>query len=130
MALDHFAANHFAAHHFAALRRRVARVSGGDDAPRRHPGWSRKAWRRRKDQEDALEQTISAVYLRALGIEPDPVIVEAIADDVADTAQPVETPDFAAFMAWVQDQHRLIESIIAKRRQEEEDDEEALLLLI
>ena len=105
---------------------------GGDDAF--HQGWDKEAWKKKQKREDALAETIEATYRKIMGIEPDPVVVEAIAEEVHQES-PVEakkpaTFDYSGVAEWLQAQEAIVAQIVAKRLEDELDDEEALLLLL
>lgn len=103
---------------------------GGDDAFR-HTGWDKKAWKKRKKLEDALENTVRQALKEISGIEPEPETVESVVEKVKeDQPNIVKTPwvDYSGVEQWVQAQQVIISRIIA--RQQEEDDDETLLLLL
>lgn len=104
---------------------------GGDDAF--HPGWDKEAWKKKHQQEEALTETIQATYNRILGIEPNPILIEQIKEEIKEApleAQKAATFDYLSVAEWLSIQENVVAQIIEKRLQDEADDEEALLLLL
>lgn len=103
---------------------------GGDDAfhPRKHKGWDKKAWQKKQQQEDAVEETIRATYNRMLGIEPEPEVVEEVKQEALQEAPEPATTDYSGVAEWLAMQEQIVAQILA--RMAEEDDEEAILLLL
>lgn len=96
---------------------------GGDDAP----GWNYKAWKKRKEREQALEDSIRAQWQALTGNEPAPAIVEqAKAEEIRQES----ALEFVSYRAWDAYQFAALESILARLKAEEDDDEETLLMLM
>jgi len=101
----------------------------GDD----YPGWNKKAWKKRKTQEDALEQTIEETYKKVMGIAPTQTFVskakKEIKQQVVETRREFE--DYSQVISWLQTQQILVDKYIRELAlQREIDDEETLLLLM
>ena len=103
--------------------------TGGDDAfhPNKHTGWNKKTWKRKQQQDSAIEETIRATLQRISGIEPEPEVVQSVIEEVKEEQKTVYH-DYTDFSEWLDSQVAIVNQIIAKRQ--EEDDEEALLLLL
>lgn len=90
------------------------------------PGWSYKHWKKRKEREDELEQTIRAQWLKLTGNEPPPEIVAEAKQEETQR----ETVEFVSYQAWDRFAFAQLEIILADLKAREDDDEEALLLLM
>lgn len=107
----------------------VFSLGQGDD----YPGWDKKAWKKRKTQEDALEQTIEETYKKVMGIAPTQTFVakakKEIKQQVVETKREFE--DYSQVISWLQTQQMLVDKYINELLlQREIDDEETLLLLM
>ena len=107
----------------------VFALGQGDD----YPGWNKKAWKKRKTQEDALEQTIEETYKKVMGIAPTQTFVakakKEIKQQVVETKREFE--DYSQVISWLQTQQILVDKYIRELAlQREIDDEETLLLLM
>jgi hypothetical protein len=104
---------------------------GGDDAfhEHKHQGWNKRAWKRQKDREDAIAETIEATYRRIMGIAPDPVVVAEIRRETPTQLAAPDYTQYGEFVAWLEGQIAEAEKYRADI-ESELDDEEALLLLI
>lgn len=101
----------------------------GDD----YPGWDKKAWKKRKTQEDALEQTIEETYKKVMGIAPTQTFIvkakKEIKQQVRETKREFE--DYSQVISWLQTQQILVDKYIKDLAlQREIDDEETLILLM
>ena len=101
----------------------------GDD----YPGWNKKAWKKRKTQEDSLEQTIEETYKKVMGIAPTQTFVvkakKEIKRQVVETKRDFE--DYSQVISWLQTQQILVDKYIRELNfQRETDDEETILLLM
>lgn len=101
----------------------------GDD----YPGWDKKAWKKRKTQEDSLEQTIEETYKKVMGIAPTQTFVvkakKEIKRQVVETKRDFE--DYSQVISWLQTQQILVDKYIRELNfQRETDDEETILLLM
>lgn len=99
---------------------------GGDD--RIHPGWSKKAWKRRRQAELRLEQTIKETYENLMGIPPPEAVVQELVQAAVQEIESVSWRQEAASIEWLDIQSKRIDQFI--REQQEFDDEEALLALM
>jgi len=107
----------------------VFALGQGDD----YPGWDKKAWKKRRTQEDALEQTIEETYKKVMGIAPTQTFVakakKEIKKQVVETKREFE--DYSQVISWLQTQQMLVDKYINELSlQREIDDEEAFLLLM
>ena len=107
----------------------VFALGQGDD----YPGWNKKAWKKRKTQEDALEQTIEETYKKVMGIAPTQTFVakakKEIKQQVVETKREFE--DYSQVISWLQTQQILVDRYIRELAlQREIDDEETILLLM
>lgn len=107
----------------------VFALGQGDD----YPGWDKKAWKKRKTQEDALEQTIEETYKKVMGIAPTQTFVakakKEIKQQVVETKREFE--DYSQVISWLQTQQILVDKYIRELAlQREIDDEETILLLM
>lgn len=96
-------------------------------------GWDKKAWKKRKTQEDALEQTILETYKKVLGVEPTKTFVvkakKEIKSQVVETKREFE--DYFQVISWLQTYQMFIDRYINEvKLKQEMDDEEAILLLM
>ncbi len=101
----------------------------GDD----HPGWDKKAWKKQKKKEEALEQTIVRAYQKLHGIEPTQTFVKKVAKEVKAEIQVTKEQfeDYSGVIAWLQAQEAFVNEYLRKLElQREMDDEEAILLLM
>jgi len=90
------------------------------------PGWNYKHWKKRKEREDELEQTIRAQWLKLTGNEPPAeIITEAKQEETKR-----ETVEFVSYQAWDRFAFAQLEMILADLKAREDEDEEALLLLM
>jgi hypothetical protein len=101
----------------------------GDD----YPGWDKKAWKKRRTQEDALGQTIEDTYKKVMGIAPTQTFVvkakKEIKKQVVETKREFE--DYSQVISWLQTQQMLVDKYINELSlQREIDDEETFLLLM
>jgi len=101
----------------------------GDD----YPGWDKKAWKKRRTQEDALGQTIEETYKKVMGIAPTQTFVNKAKKEI--NRQVVETKrefeDYSQVISWLQTQRMLVDKYINELLlQREIDDEETFLLLM
>ena len=94
-----------------------------------HPGWNRKAWLKKKEREDALEETIRSQWKKLTGQEPEQYVVET-ASVLATKQEESSNATFISFNAWQAYQFNVLESILAEIHMQEMDDEETLLMLI
>ena len=107
----------------------VFALGQGDD----YPGWDKKAWKKRKTQEDALEQTIEDTYKKVMGIAPTQTFVakakKEIKQQVVEAKREFE--DYSQVISWLQTQQMLVDKYIYEiQLKREMDDEEAILLLM
>ena len=101
----------------------------GDD----HPGWDKKAWKKQKKREDALEETIVRAYQKIHGIEPTQTFVKKVAKEVKAEIQVTKEQfeDYSGVISWLQAQEAFVNQYLRNLElQREMDDEESILLLM
>lgn len=101
----------------------------GDD----YPGWNKKAWKKQKKKEEALEQTIIQAYKRINGEEPTKTLVKKVAQEVKKEVQVTKEQfeDYSGVISWLQAQEAFVNQYLRNLAlQREIEDEEALLLLM
>jgi hypothetical protein len=99
---------------------------GGDDAFR-NPGWSKQAWKKKSQREEAIEDTIEATYQRIMGIVPAPAVVAEIKREAKVEIPRIDYTQETKFIEWLSAE---IADIKAIQQELDDDDEEAMMLLM
>ena len=114
---------------FTPTTAEIFALGQGDD----YPGWDKKAWKKQKKREDALEETIVRAYQKIHGIEPTQTLVKKVArvvkQEVKETKEQFE--DYSGVISWLQAQEAFVNQYLRNLElQREMDDEESILLLM